>query len=117
MTDIEAIRARHEPGRKYRTERGLLDVCVCGVEWPCDTAVVLAALDLYREAGVTGPGTLLDGYQRLKHERDAARADADALSEALDHTITHAEHFECDFDWCVAARERLAAHDATKADR
>jgi hypothetical protein len=50
--------------------------------------------------------------QRLADQRDAARADAERLAEALDHTITHTEHYECDFVWCVDARAVLAAHEA-----
>ena len=39
----------------------------------------------------------------------AAKRQILALSEALDHTITHAEHFECAFVWCVEARAILKA--------
>jgi len=44
MTDLAAIRARHVESKV----KGVVGYTVCyaeGTDWPCDTAIVLAALD------------------------------------------------------------------------
>jgi hypothetical protein len=101
------------------------------VDWPCDTAVVLAALDSQMDRNRIEAKRLWaaqDGFALSERviadaikKLDAARADADALAEHLRN-----DNADLIGDWellggpqmrYAEADAALAAHDATKADR
>ncbi len=108
MTDLDTIKERHH---EVAIQDDGTPLCLCDLSWPCDTRVVLDSLDEKAQ----GYRLLVHNIADLLSDETAARADADRLDEALDHTITHAEHYECDFRWCVDARAALAKHlEATK---
>jgi hypothetical protein len=98
MTDIDTIRKRH-------VQEG--DRCVwCiaprgkGQSWPCDTRVVLDALDRERARGTTWLNT-----------KDAARADAERLARAA--RVLVKGWYGNGFDPATfAVREALRQHDA-----
>ena len=74
MSDLDALRERH---RKVAilTERNIIEQkwCVeCRTDWPCDTRVVLDALDAVDVA-----------YAEEAKCHDTDKADADRLAEAL----------------------------------
>lgn len=75
MTDIDTIRERHRPNgesRSFEPPRCHLD----NQPWPCDTRVVLDALDEHLSRCIKHD-------IEVKAERNAARADAERLAEAL----------------------------------
>lgn len=68
-----------------------------------DLRVVIDELTRERDAA-------LAAALAVDRERIVALMDAERLAEALDHTIIHAEHYECEFVWCQEARAALALH-------
>ena len=83
VDDIDTIRRLHQPAVtltvpvSVASAHGAAHICdMDGEEWPCDTRVVLDALD-----ATVGP--MLTQGGRVIGERDAAKADADRLAEAL----------------------------------
>lgn len=77
MSDIDAIRTKHV---RWGHPDGRGGHCMgCKHKWPCDTRVVLDALDEMEDRAVG------NAYQAATADldRDAARADADRLAEAL----------------------------------
>ncbi len=85
--DLAAIRARHQVRREWKTERSgnewtAVDYCAqCKQPWPCDAAVLGAALDdAEKQHTVERAGRLTEKYKydRLEeaflHERQARQA-------------------------------------------
>jgi len=115
----QAIRARHVWLDTVRTMDSDVPRCSCGEPWPCDTAVVLAALDEAR-----AKGTALSAYCEHLAERDAARADAEALAVRFStmslawhdqfHDDRRGSYEACKHVPCVSDRAALAAHEAQK---
>ena len=133
MNDIEAIRERHEEqpccdkcgspewlhgtaGHRHRFKHGQSICALNGDSWRCDTSVVLDALDEMQQREFD-----------VSLQRDAARADADRLAEALDRTArgyhdladlawvsAHSGAFDdCPGSLCDAVHNDLRLHDET----
>lgn len=105
MTDLTAARERHVKG-------AMPALCHHDpLNYPCDAARFRDALDKAEAEW----DRAAEAVESAAAERlDAARALADELAEALENTIDHAEHYECDFVWCEQARAALAKWEASK---
>jgi hypothetical protein len=114
----DSIEARHYP-RKAVGSKGV-QVCVAcrthfeAVLWPCDAAILLARLrEAERERGEARDNTLRMGqhWEDALAERDAARADAERLAEALRYVGKGSSQLKRIIDRQDVRRAALAAHD------
>ena len=109
MNDLDAIRERHQ-------QEGDFDACeYCGSKvvedgWPCDTRIVLDALDSSRKAH-------RDAHEMASWYEDrerAARADADRLAEALRAYMEAEDSFrDTTYDTAI---EALRLHDEAERE-
>jgi hypothetical protein len=105
---VPTIRERHVAvSDEWNTQSCKRCYYVQPSEWPCDARVVLDALD--REAA--NHDVTYRGAQRVSDQRDAARADADRLAEALRPIVAQAWPYDSTHNkfWYVA-REALRQH-------
>ena len=106
----------HQP---WQGEDAPEECIVCEKPWPCADALDEARAELGR-IREQGNVLILDA----ENERDAARADAEALAEALSDMVAHDdEQRDTCGDWGTdscphneAARKALAAHEAQKEE-
>jgi len=109
MTPEQAMALRRKHISAWRAMDGAPVCCWCRKLWPCDTAVVLAALDETR--------TVLTCEEQAHADADAewrrASADADRLAEALRLIYHHiAQDVTAPAHAAVQCRQALAAHEA-----
>ena len=133
----QAIRARHvlyamDPS-VTRTDDDPAWCAACEDPWPCDADQMRAALDEVRVALAAERRQYGVAMKAMLAERDAARADADALAALVDYAMG----LDCAFDddlsprtcfvhgaewpdlsrpceWVIEANVALAAHEAQK---
>ena len=124
----QAIRARHvlyamDPS-VTRTDDDPAWCAACEDPWPCDADQMRAALDEVRVALAAERRQYGVAMKAMLAERDAARADADALAVRFStmslawhdqfHDDRRGTYEACKHAPCVSDRAALAAHEAQK---